>query len=76
MELTKKLELGVSVVRVCDECGVKKQTVSDIRPTKDKLTSYAMKFDVASSKDRKGAVRKRKHMKVNLHFTLHQVNCI
>ena len=44
--------------------GVKKQTVSDIRRSKDKLTSYAMKFDVATSKGRKGAVHKRKHMKV------------
>ena len=31
LELIKKLESGVSVVRICDEHGVKKQTVSDIR---------------------------------------------
>ena len=62
-ELTKKVELEVSVARVCDECGVRKQTVSDIRRSKDNLTSYVMKFDVAPSKERKGAVHKRKHMK-------------
>ena len=30
-ERIKKLESGVSVARVCDEYGIKKQTVSDIR---------------------------------------------
>ena len=56
--------MGVSVVRVYDEYGVKKQTVSDIRRSKDKLTSYVMKFDVDPSKGKKGAVHKRKHMNV------------
>ena len=64
LELIKKLESGVSVVRVCDEHGVKKQTVSDIRRSKDKLTCYAMKFYVAPNKDRKGTFHERKHMKV------------
>ena len=64
LELIKTLESGVSVVRVCDEHGLKKQAVSDIRRSNDKLTSYEMKFDVAPSKDRKGAVHKWKHMKV------------
>ena len=44
--------------RIYDENGMKKQTVSDIQRSKDKLTSYAMKFDVAPSKYRKGAVYK------------------
>ena len=44
---------------------MKKQTANDIRRYKDKLTSYAMKFDVAPSKGGKGAVDKRKHVKVN-----------
>ena len=43
---------------------MKKQTVSDIRRSKDKLTRYAMKFDAVPSKDKKGAIHKRKHMKV------------
>ena len=41
---------------------MKKQTVSDIRRSKDKLTSHAMKFGVGPSKDRNGAVHKRKNM--------------
>ena len=65
LELIKKLESGVSVVRICDEHGVKKQTVSDIQRSKDKLTSYAMKFDVDPSKDKKGAAHKRKLVKVH-----------
>ena len=64
LELIKKLVLGDSVVRVCDEYGVKKQTVSDIWRSKDELTSYAMKFDLVPSKDIKVADHKRKHMKV------------
>ena len=64
LELNKKLESELLIVQVCDEHGVKKQTVSDIRRSKDKLTCYAMKFDVAPSEDRKGAVYERKHMKV------------
>ena len=43
---------------------MKQQAVSDIQRSKDRLTSYALKFDVDPSKDRKGAVHKRKHMKV------------
>ena len=64
MELIKKLESRVSVVRACDEYGMMKQTVSDIRRSYDKLTSYAMKCHVALIKNRKCAVHKRKHMKV------------
>ena len=62
-EINKKLESGVSVVRVCHEKEMRKQTVSDIRPSNDELTSYAMTLYVAPSKDREGAVHKRKHMK-------------
>ena len=64
LELIKKLEWGASVVRVCDEYGLKKETVSGSFRSMDRLTSYAMKFDVAPSKDRKGDVHKRKHTKV------------
>ena len=73
--LTKKLESVVSVVRVCDEYEMKKQTFSDIQRSKDKPTSYAMKFDVASSKDRKGAVHKRKHLKVPKSRELEEAVC-
>ena len=43
---------------------MKKQTIIIIRLSKDKLTRYAMKFDVAPSKVRKGALHMQKHMKV------------
>ena len=64
LEFIEKIESGVRVIRVCDEDGVKKQTVTEIMRCKDKFTSYAMKFDVATSKDRKGAVHKRWHVTV------------
>ena len=63
-ELIEKLVSEVSVVRFCDEYEVKKHTVSDIRQSRDKLTSYTMEVDLAPSKDRKGAVHRRRHMKV------------
>ena len=44
--------------------GIGSKTVGDIRRSIYKLTSYATKFDVTPNKDRKGAVHKRKHMKV------------
>ena len=52
------------MIRVCDLYGVKKQTVSNIRQSKDKLTSYPMKFDMAPSKDRNGAIHMQKQIKV------------
>ncbi|CAM1324768.1 Uncharacterised protein r2_g3362 [Pycnogonum litorale] len=63
LELIKKLESGVSVARVCEIYGVKKQTVSDIRKAKDKLRKYAVKFNVDSSKDKKGVIHVRRHIK-------------
>ncbi|KAK4328333.1 hypothetical protein Pmani_001254 [Petrolisthes manimaculis] len=61
--LIKKLEAGVSVSRVCEIYGVKKQTVSDIRKAKDKLRKYAVKFNVDSTKDKKGVIHARRHMR-------------
>lgn len=49
LQLIRKLEEGASVSSVCEEFGVKKQTVSDIRKSKDKLTSFASKFSVEKS---------------------------
>ena len=65
LELLKKLELGVSVARVCDEYRVKKQTVSNTRRRKEKLQGFAVRFDVDRSKDKKGVVHRHKHMKVS-----------
>ena len=49
LEFAKKLESEVLVFQVCDQHRVKKQTVSDIGWSKDKLTGYETKSDVASS---------------------------
>uniref|UniRef100_A0A670Z3C1 HTH psq-type domain-containing protein n=1 Tax=Pseudonaja textilis TaxID=8673 RepID=A0A670Z3C1_PSETE len=40
LELIEKLESGWSVARACEEYGVKKQTVSDIRKAKEKLKRF------------------------------------
>ena len=66
LELIKKLESGVSVSMVCEEYGVKKQTVSDIRKAKDKLLKFAREFDVSGSGGGvcKAKANVRKHMKV------------
>ena len=74
-ELIKKLESGVSVVRVCDEYWIRYQIVSDIRRSKDKLTSYVMKVDVAPSKNRKRAVHEHNHMKVPRSRELEEAVC-
>lgn len=63
LELIKKLESGVSVTRVCDEYGVKKQTVSDIRKSKVKLQEYALKFSIDGSGSKSAGFSARKHMK-------------
>ncbi|KAG7171943.1 Tigger transposable element-derived protein 7-like 48, partial [Homarus americanus] len=60
LELIKKLVRCVRGSLVCDEYGVKKQAVSNICKAKDKLTAFAMKYDV----DGASAGSARKHMKV------------
>ena len=72
LELIKKMESGVSVARVCDEYGVKKQTVSDIRRSKEKVQAFVVKFDADPSKDKKGVVHKCKHMKVSQNRDLEE----
>ena len=64
LEPIKKLEWGVSVARVCDKYCVKKQTVSDICRSKEKLQAFAVKFNVDPNKDKKGVVHMHKHMEV------------
>ncbi|KAK4291507.1 hypothetical protein Pmani_035668 [Petrolisthes manimaculis] len=72
LELINKLEAGVSVARVCEIYGVKKQTVSDIRKAKDKLKEYAVKFDFDSAKDMKGVIHARSHMRKPQSETLEE----
>ncbi|KAK4308671.1 hypothetical protein Pmani_019642 [Petrolisthes manimaculis] len=72
LELLKKLEAGASVSRVCEIYGVKKQTVSDIRKAKDKLRNYALKFNVDPTKDKKGVIHGRNHMRQPQSETLEE----
>ena len=44
LELLEKLESGKTVAQMCQEYGVKKQTVSDFKKQKAKLQAYAVKF--------------------------------
>ena len=48
---------------VCEQYGVKKQTVSDIRKSKEKLMKYAASYCVDTSSSKSGKVKTRKHMK-------------
>ena len=63
LELIAKLESGHTVAEVCEIYGVKKQTVSDIKKSKEKLKKYSVSFciDPSSSKGKEG--RLRKHMR-------------
>ena len=63
LELIAKLESGHTVAEVCEIYGVKKQTVSDIKKSKEKLKKYSVSFciDPSSSKGKEG--RPRKHMR-------------
>jgi transposase len=65
LQLIDILERGVSVAHVCELYGVKKQTVSDIRKNKEKLTQFLLKYDLNKS-SRSGfgfTARDRKHVK-------------
>ncbi|XP_076048822.1 uncharacterized protein LOC143029777 isoform X2 [Oratosquilla oratoria] len=64
LEIVKKLEVGASVKHICEEYGIKKQTVSDIRRAKDKLNEFALKYSVDGYSSQTGALTARKHMRV------------
>ncbi|XP_058021648.1 uncharacterized protein LOC131189536 [Ahaetulla prasina] len=71
LELIEKLESGWSVARVCEEYGVKKQTVSDIRKAKEKLKKFVLMCDVDSTGT--GAeIGARKHMKMSQEASLEE----
>ena len=63
LELIKNIENGASVAGVCEQYGVKKQTVSDITKSKEKLMKYAASYCVDASFSKSGKVKTRKHMK-------------
>ena len=72
--IIKKLETEMSVVSVCDEYGVKKRTVSDIKITnKDKLVKYAVSECVDCESSKSGKVGNRKHIKMGKDQSLDAV---
>ena len=73
LELLKKFESGYSVAKVCEEYGVKKQTVSDICKAKEKLQALEIKFDVDANTDKSGMIHKRKRMKMCTSKELEEV---
>ncbi|KAM6471896.1 uncharacterized protein PHA67_002618 isoform 2-T2 [Liasis olivaceus] len=71
LELIEKLESGSSVARVCEEYGVKKQTVSDIRKAKEKLKKFVLMCDVDSTSNT-AEIGARKHMKMSQEASLEE----
>ncbi|KAK9405652.1 zinc finger protein [Crotalus adamanteus] len=71
LELIEKLESGWSVARVCEEYGVKKQTVSDIRKAKEKLKKFVLMCDVDSTST-EAEIGARKHMKMSQEASLEE----
>ena len=63
LELIKNIENGASVAGVCEQYGIKKQTVSDIRKSKEKLMKYVASYCVDALSSKSGKVKTRKHMK-------------
>lgn len=63
LELLRKLEKGASVRSVCEEYGVAKQTVSDIRKSKDKLVEYSARCCVDVLTSTSGKVASRKYVR-------------
>ena len=51
IELLQKLDDGWTVAQVCEEFGVKKQTVSDIKKAKEQLRSHARKHSETGTVD-------------------------
>ena len=51
LEFIRKLKAGASVKSVCEEYGVKKQTVLDIRKPKDKLLAFSVKYNVIEGRE-------------------------
>ncbi|MPC32493.1 Tigger transposable element-derived protein 2 [Portunus trituberculatus] len=63
LELIRKLKKGTSVAKLCEEYGVAKQIVSDIKKAKTKLMEYAAQYCVDATTSKSGQGLPRKHMK-------------
>ncbi len=73
LELIRKLEAGKTVSQVCEIYGIKKQTVSDIKKSKEKLQTYAVKFSVAGpGKGEPGKKHMKESKSVNLDAAVYK----
>ena len=64
LELISKSEGGASVKSVCEEYGVKKQTMLDIRKNEDKLLAFSVKCNVIEGREG-SSLGGRKRMQVS-----------
>ncbi|KAK3859157.1 hypothetical protein Pcinc_034702 [Petrolisthes cinctipes] len=70
LEVVRKLEKGISVVRITEEYGISKQSVSDIKKAKDKLKHYSASFCVDAVSSKSGKVKPRKYMRTGSNSQL------
>ena len=64
IELVEKLEKGRTVASVCEEYGVAKQTVSDIKKKEDSLRCIALKYSVTEASIPPSTIQDRKILRV------------
>ena len=70
LELVKNIEKEATVKSVCEKCGVKRQTVSDIRKNQEKLEKFAALYCVNAAPSKSSKVGNKKHMKTGKEESL------
>lgn len=66
LEIIQKLESGMSVAHICEQYGIKKQTVSDIKKNKSKINKFTLMCDVGENSN------PRKRMKLARETSLEE----
>ena len=70
LELVKEIEKGATVKSVCEKYGVKRQTVSDIRKTKEKVEKFAASYCIDAACSKSSKVGNKKHLKTGKEESL------
>lgn len=65
LESAHQLEGGISIVKICEEYGMKNQIVSSIRISEEKLQNYTSSYCVDTSASKSGGGGSCKHMKTD-----------
>lgn len=65
LKVIQKLESGISVANICLEYGIAKQTVSDIKRSKEKLKLFVFKCDAGKSVSSRKRLTKPVHANVD-----------